>query len=342
MSAPPGPVTIIAEAGVNHNGDLGMALRLVEAAAEAGADLVKFQSFRSELNISDQAPKAAYQERHTGRTESQLDMVRRLELSAADHGTLRDHALACGIGFLSTAFDAPSVELLRSMGITIGKVPSGEVTNKPHLQLMARSFPELIVSTGMCRLDEVRACLDVLLDSGASLERITLLHCNTEYPTPYHDVNLRAMATLAQTFGTRVGYSDHTLGIEVPIAATALGATVIEKHFTLDRSLPGPDHRASLEPGELKAMVSAIRHITLALGHAEKAPSKSETPNIAIARKSVHLHRALEAGSEITADDLVMLRPGDGITPMRIDEVVGARTVRALPAGHKLAWTDLA
>lgn len=337
----PDHVTIIAEAGVNHNGDLGLAKRLVEAAAEAGADLVKFQTFRSELNISSEAPKAAYQERNAGRSESQLDMVRKLELSSDDHAVLRAHAEACGIGFLSTAFDAPSVELLRSMGITIGKVPSGELTNKPHLQLMARSFPHLVVSTGMCTLEDVRNALDILLAHGAALDRITLLHCNTEYPTPYEDVNLRAMTTLGRTFGTRVGYSDHTLGIEVPIAATALGATVIEKHFTLDRSLPGPDHKASLEPDELKAMVLGIRHISMALGNGEKLPSKSETANIAIARKSIHLIRGLAKGASITPDDLVMLRPGDGITPMRIDEVVGRHVVQALPAGHKLAWSDL-
>jgi N-acetylneuraminate synthase len=334
--------TIIAEAGVNHNGDLDMAMRLIEVAAEAGADLVKFQTFRSALIASAHAPQARYQQRNTGTVEGQLDMIARLELSDAHHRALMDHAAHCGIGFLSTPFDTPSIGLLRELGITVGKVPSGEITNKPHLQRMARTFPDLIVSTGMCTMEEVGNALEVMLAAGADRARITLLHCNTEYPTPYEDVNLRAMLTLGTTFGTAVGYSDHTLGIEVPIAATALGATVIEKHFTLDRSLPGPDHRASLEPAELGAMVRAIRNVGDAMGNGVKAPSRSETPNIPIARKSIHLASPLAAGATITEQDLVMLRPGDGISPMRMDEVVGMRTARMLPTGHKLAWTDLA
>jgi N-acetylneuraminate synthase len=334
--------SIIAEAGVNHNGDISMAMRLIEVAAEAGADLVKFQTFRSALIASAHAPQARYQVRNTGTVESQLDMIARLELTGDHHRTLMDHAARCGIGFLSTPFDAPSVMLLRDLGITTGKVPSGEITNKPHLRLMARTFPQLIVSTGMCTTDEVGEALAVLLEAGADRSRITLLHCNTEYPTPFGDVNLRAMQALGTTFGTSVGYSDHTLGIEVPIAATALGASVIEKHFTLDRSLPGPDHRASLEPAELGAMVRAIRNVSDAMGNGIKAPSASETPNITIARRSIHLNSPLAAGASICEHDLVMLRPGDGISPMRVDEVLGMRTTRMLPAGHKLAWTDLA
>ncbi len=333
---------IIAEAGVNHNGDLGMAMRLIEVAAEAGADMVKFQTFRSALNASEHAPQASYQASNTGIVESQLDMIARLELSEAHHRTLMDHATRCGIRFLSTPFDTPSIGLLRDLGITLGKVPSGEITNKPHLRLMARTFPELIVSTGMCTMDEVGDALEVLLAAGADRARITLLQCNTEYPTPYEDVNLRAMLALGTTFGTAVGYSDHTLGIEVPIAATALGATVIEKHFTLDRTLPGPDHRASLEPADLGAMVKAIRNVSDAMGDGTKAPTRSESPNIPIARKSIHLASPLATGAAITEHDLVMLRPGDGISPMRVDEVVGMRTTRTLPAGHKLDWTDLA
>lgn len=341
MNQVPQHVLIIAEAGVNHNGDLATAKRLIEVAADAGADLVKFQTFRSELNISGNAPKAAYQERNTGKAESQLDMVRKLELSASDHEQLLDYSNERGIGFLSTPFDAVSIDLLCSMGITIGKVPSGELTNKPHLQLMARSFPELLVSTGMCDLQEVAAALAVMEEAGAQRERITLLHCNTEYPTPMVDVNLLAMRTLGENFGTRVGYSDHTLGIEVPVAAVALGAVVIEKHITLDRTLPGPDHRASIEPDELKRMVHAIRNISLALGRPEKEASASERANIAIARKSIHLRRDLKSGSVVTADDLIMLRPGDGISPMRIDEVLGRRTGRDLEQGRQLEWTDL-
>lgn len=335
------PVLIIAEAGVNHNGDLDKARRLIEVAAQAGADVVKFQTFRSDRIIAANAPKAAYQERTTGNSESQLDMVRKLELSAADHELLRDHAERNGIRFLSTPFDPESIVLLQGIGITVGKIPSGEVTNKPYLEDMARAFPELILSTGMCTVEEVREAINVLEQAGAMRERITLLHCNTEYPTPMHDVHLRAMRTLGEIFGTRIGYSDHTLGIEVPIAAVALGAMVIEKHITLDRTLPGPDHRASLEPAELTAMVKAIRNIERALGSATKEPSPSELPNRAIARKSIHLRQALTGGHVIGIEDLIMLRPGDGISPMRIDVVVGRRIQRDVPEGHKLSEVDL-
>jgi len=335
------PVLIIAEAGVNHNGDLEIAKRLIEVAAHAGADVVKFQTFVAHRIIASNAPKAAYQQRTTGDAESQLDMVRKLELSASDHELLQAHAEQCGIRFLSTPFDPESIVLLQDMGITLGKIPSGEVTNKPYLQDMARAFRELILSTGMCTVEEVRDAIDVLEQAGALRERITLLHCNTEYPTPMQHVHLRAMRTLGETFGTRVGYSDHTLGIEVAIAAVALGAVVIEKHITLDRTLPGPDHRTSLEPAELKAMVSAIRNIEQALGSAVKEPSPSELPNRAIARKSIHLRRAVRGGHSIGIDDLIMLRPGDGLSPMRIDEVVGRKVRSDLPESHKLTDGDL-
>ena len=335
------PVLIIAEAGVNHNGELGMALQLIDVAAQAGADVVKFQTFRTELIIASNAPKAAYQERTTGSSESQLDMVRRLELSPDTHRELQEHAGKRGIRFLSTPFDEVSIALLQEMGITLGKIPSGEVTNRPYLQSMARAFPNLIMSTGMCTLEEVGAALLVLEEAGAARDRITLLHCNTEYPTPMCDVNLRSMRTLAETFGTRVGYSDHTLGIEVPIAAVALGAVVIEKHITLDRSLPGPDHRASLEPLELTEMVKAIRNIEQALGSPAKEPSPSEWPNRAIARKSIHLKHVMNTGRSITMDDLIMLRPGDGISPMVVDQVLGRTVKGELPGGHKLRLEDL-
>ncbi|HRO97896.1 MAG TPA: N-acetylneuraminate synthase [Flavobacteriales bacterium] len=338
----PSRTLIIAEAGVNHNGSLDAACGLVEAAAQAGADVVKFQTFRADRLVAPGAPKADYQQRTTGADESQLDMVRRLELTPDDHRALLAHCAQNGIAFLSTPFDLESIDLLRGLGIGTGKVPSGEITNKPYLQAMARVFERLIISTGMCTLQDVRDALDVVLQAGASRERITLLHCNTEYPTPMADVNLRAMRTLADEFGTEVGYSDHTEGIEVPIAAVALGARVIEKHITLDRTMPGPDHRASIEPDELKAMVRAIRNIELALGSARKEPSPSEQRNMDIARRSIHLARAVPSGRQLTADDLVMLRPGSGISPMRLDDVLG-RTVRHdLPAGHLLRPTDMA
>lgn len=333
---------IIAEAGVNHNGDLDLAKRLIDVAADAGADIVKFQTFKAEKIISAAAPKAMYQQQATGVVESQLEMVRKLELSEADHDALMAHCRDRGIAFLSTPFDADSIDLLRRKGIAVGKVPSGEITNKPYLTAMARAFPRLIVSTGMCTLDEVRAALDVLLAAGADRSAITLLHCNTEYPTPMADVDLRAMRTMADAFGLPVGYSDHTLGIEVPIAAVALGAVVIEKHITLDPAMPGPDHRASLPPEELKAMVRGIRNIEAALGDGIKRPSPSEAKNIAIARKSIHLARGVAHGAAITAQDLIMLRPGDGLSPMQVEEVIGRTAARDLAAGTKLRNDDLA
>ncbi|MFZ1685983.1 MAG: N-acetylneuraminate synthase [Flavobacteriales bacterium] len=332
---------IIAEAGVNHNGDRALARKLIDVAAEAGADIVKFQTFKAEKIIAANAPKAEYQQRTTGAAESQLEMVRALELDEEDHDALIAHCAKRGIAFLSTPFDHDSIALLKGKGITIGKVPSGEITNKPYLEAMAKAFPRLIVSTGMCTLDEVRAALDVLIAAGAVKERITLLHCNTEYPTPMADVHLNAMRTMRDAFAVAIGYSDHTLGIEVPIAAVALGATVIEKHITLDRTMPGPDHRASLEPDELKTMVAAIRNVEAALGTPVKQPSPSETKNMAIARKSIHMARAVAKGTVLTSGDLIMLRPGDGLSPMRIDEVVGKSAAHDLARGVKLQASDL-
>lgn len=334
-------VLIIAEAGVNHNGNIELAQKLVEVAAEAGADVIKFQTFRSELIIAPYAPRAVYQERNTGNSEGQLEMLRKLELSKDDHLRLLEYATLKGIRFLSTPFDLESINLLRQLGLTIGKIPSGEVTNLPYLKAMARSFPELILSTGMCTLEEVQAALEVILEAGARKENITVLHCNTEYPTPMADVNLRAMITMGNAFGVHFGYSDHTLGIEVPIAAVALGATTIEKHITLDRSLPGPDHRASLEPQELISMVRSIRNIEQALGDGVKRPTPSETPNIPIARKSIHVKSDLFAGRILQEGDLQMLRPGDGISPMSLGKVIGRSIALDLKAGHKLRFEDL-
>ncbi len=334
-------VVIIAEAGVNHNGSLELARQLVDVAAAAGADYVKFQTFIAEHNISRTAQKAAYQVDTTGEAESQLEMVKKLELSRADHLALIAYCRERGIRFSSTAFDTASVEMLDEFDLDFSKVPSGELTNLPFLRQIGALGRPVIMSTGMANLGEVETALDILVAAGTLRERITVLHCNTEYPTPMADVNLRAMTTIGQALGVAVGYSDHTLGIEVPIAAVALGAVCIEKHITLDKTLPGPDHRASLEPHELTAMVTAIRNIEAALGDGRKRPSASETPNRAIARKSIHLAADRPAGHILTASDLIMKRPGDGISPMEIDSLIGRQVVRALPEDHKLRLADL-
>jgi N,N'-diacetyllegionaminate synthase len=319
---------VIAEAGVNHNGDLGRARDLVAMAAEAGADVVKFQTFVTARSITRAAPKADYQVATTGAAESQYDMVRRLELSRADHEVLVADCRRLGIEFLSTAFDADSFDLLVELGIRRVKVASGELTNLPLLRRFGAAGLPMLVSTGMADLDEVAAALDAIEAAGTPHARVTLLHCTTEYPAPFDEVNLRAMETLADRFGTEVGYSDHTTGIAIPIAAVALGATVVEKHVTLDRSLPGPDHRASLEPAELAAMVEAIRAVEVALGDGVKAPSPSELRNRAIARKSLVAARAIRAGEAFGPDNLDTKRPGTGLSPMRWDEIVGRRATR--------------
>lgn len=323
---------IIAEAGVNHNGSLTRAQELVAQAAAAGADLVKFQSFITAKSISPQAPKAAYQLGVTDPSESQYDMVRKLELSAADHQVLRATCQQHDIGFFSTAFDTDSFDMLLAMGMNTVKIPSGEITNLPFLRYVARPGLPVILSTGMANLGEIEAAIDVLEQAGLRRDQITVLHCNTEYPTPMQDVNLRAMVSLGLAFGVAVGYSDHTQGIEVPIAAVALGATVIEKHFTLDRGLPGPDHQASLEPSELRAMVTAIRNIERALGDGIKRPSLSEHKNRLIARKSLVAARPIEAGELFSADNLATKRPGTGVSPMRWDEIIGRPAPRAFAA----------
>jgi N,N'-diacetyllegionaminate synthase len=335
-------VTIIAEAGVNHNGDIAMAKKLIDVAADAGVDYIKFQTFVAVDSISSKASKAEYQAKNTGHTqETQLEMVQKLELTPAAHEELITYCNAKGVKFASTAFDFKSIELLDKFKLDFFKIPSGEITNLPYLQKVASLALPVIMSTGMATLNEVQAAFDVLCAGGVQKESITLLHCNTEYPTPMPDVNLKAMQTMADEFGVQVGYSDHTLGIEVPIAAVAMGAVCIEKHFTLDRDMEGPDHAASLEPDELCAMVAAIRNIELAMGDGIKKPSASEQKNIPIARKSIFTNRDLPSGYLLTADDLIMKRPGDGISPMQIDLVVGKTTSKALLKETKISIEDL-
>lgn len=323
---------IIAEAGVNHNGDLELAKQLVASAAAAGADLVKFQTFVTAKSIALHAPKAQYQKGATDPGESQYDMVRKLELSRAYHEVLIQECLRHNIGFFSTAFDADSFDLLVELGLNQVKIPSGELTNLPLLRYMTRLRIPVILSTGMANLGEIEAALDVIEQAGTPRSRITILHCTTEYPAPMGDVNLRAMASLKAAFGCEVGYSDHTVGIEIPVAAVALGATLIEKHFTLDRRLPGPDHQASLEPHELKAMVDAIRNVERALGDGIKRPSLSELKNKAIARKSLVAGRAILSGELFSAENITAKRPGTGISPMRWDEVMGRAAPRNFAA----------
>lgn len=319
---------IIAEAGVNHNGDMSMARRLVDVAAEAGADLVKFQTFQASRLVTTDAKKAEYQSNATGGDETQYAMLRKLELTREMHLELIEYCRTRGIGFFSTGFDEQSVDMLVELGIDRFKIPSGEITNLPYLRHVGHYGKPVILSTGMADLREIGMALDVLESAGTKRAQITVLHCNTEYPTPMSDVNLRAMLTIRDTFGVEVGYSDHTSGIEIAIAAVALGATVIEKHFTLDRSLPGPDHKASLEPKELSAMVSAIRNIEVALGDGVKCPSPSESKNMGIARKSLVASREIRAGEIFTESNLTIKRPGTGISPMRWDEVLGHKATR--------------
>lgn len=322
-------VFVIAEAGVNHNGSLELALEMVDAAADCGADAVKFQTFRADALASAAAPKAGYQRETTDAEESQLEMLRKLELDAADHRALRARAIARGIEFLSAPFDLPSVELLRDLGLARVKVPSGQLTNVPYLRAVASLGLPVILSTGMATLDEVAASLAVLEDAGVPLGDIVVLHCTTEYPTPLEDVNLCAMVTMREQLGVRVGYSDHTDGIAVPVAAVALGAEVIEKHFTLDRRMPGPDHRASLEPADFAEMVHSIREVEVALGDGVKRPSARELENAAAARTSIVAARRIEAGETFSAENLGLKRPGTGVSPLRWDEVLGTTARRA-------------
>jgi N,N'-diacetyllegionaminate synthase len=316
-------VLIIAEAGVNHNGSLKIAKQLIDKAVEAGVDMIKFQTFKSEKLVSKSARQAEYQQRNIGKSESQYAMLKRLELSEYDHEKLIAYCQKRNIRFFSTAFDLDSIEYLHSLNLGLWKIPSGEITNYPYLKKIAQYHEPVILSTGMCETKDIEDALNLLTANGLAKEQITILHCNTEYPTPMQDVNLRAMLSIRNQFGVKVGYSDHTQGIEVPIAAVALGAAVIEKHFTLDKTMEGPDHKASLEPDELKAMVTAIRNIEQALGDGQKHVSASEAKNIEIARKSIVAAYAIRKGETYTEQNLTVKRPGNGISPMRWEEVIG-------------------
>jgi N,N'-diacetyllegionaminate synthase len=336
-------VIIIAEAGVNHNGDINTAKKLIDVASEAGVDYVKFQSFKADKLVSPNAKKADYQIKNTEKEEDfQYQMLKKLELSIEDHIELIKYCSLKKINFLSTAFDIDGVSFLSSLNLRVFKIPSGELTNLPYLKAVANTGLPVILSTGMANMDEIQKSVEVLISKGTKKNQITILHCNTEYPTPMIDVNLKAMLTIKEKLGVSIGYSDHTLGIEIPIAAVALGAEVIEKHFTLDRGLKGPDHRASLEPKELINMVSSIRNIEKAIsGNGIKEASLSEKKNIHIARKSIHLSKDLISGSIIKEQDIISLRPGNGICPMNWDKVIGMTLVRDLKKFDKITWNDL-
>ncbi|HIE15436.1 MAG TPA: N-acetylneuraminate synthase [Bacteroidales bacterium] len=319
---------IIAEAGVNHNGDIKLAKKLIDVAVNAGADYVKFQTFKTELAISKNAKKAEYQKQTTNASESQFDMVKRLELDKNAHIQLITYCKEKGIKFLSTPFDLESVDLLFNLGIELYKIPSGEITNLPYLQKVASKKLPVIMSTGMANMKEIEEALNILLNNGLTLEKLTILHANTEYPTPIKDVNLNAMLTIGKYFNVRYGYSDHTNGIEIPIAAVALGASVIEKHFTLDKTMKGPDHKASLEPDELEAMIKAIRNIELAMGNGIKKPSPSEIKNIPIARKSIVAKCDIKKGEIFTKENITVKRPGTGISPMQWNKILGNKAIK--------------
>jgi N,N'-diacetyllegionaminate synthase len=330
---------IIAEAGVNHNGSLELARKLIDVAVEAGADAVKFQTFKAEKVVTLSAVKAEYQKQATDANESQLDMIRRLELDPLAHGALFQYCKQKSIQFLSSPFDLESIDLLYSLGLEIFKIPSGEITNLPYLRKIGALKKKIILSTGMADLGEIEDALDVLMEAGMVREDITVLHCNTEYPTPFEDVNLRAMLTIKAVFPSiQVGYSDHTPGIEVPIAAVAMGAKVIEKHFTLDKNMKGPDHKASLEPNELKAMVKAIRNIEIALGSGIKKSSPSELKNMTIARKSIVAARNICKGEAFTEENLTVKRPETGINPMRWDEMIGRMANKDYKIDELISW----
>ncbi len=320
-------VLVIAEAGVNHNGSLETARALIDAAYTAGADIIKFQTGLPENVISKYAPKAEYQVENTGNEdESQLEMAQSFAMEYESFGILKQYARKVGIKFLSTPFDIESADYLHGIGVDLWKIPSGEITNFPYLKHIANYHEPIIMSTGMCTMQEVREAVTVLKDNGAG--KISLLHCTTDYPTDYVDVNLKAMLSLHKEFGVETGYSDHTRGIEVPVAAVAMGARIIEKHFTLDRNMPGPDHRASLEPDELEGMIRSIRNIEKALGSGEKIPCPSEIPNIIVARKSIVAKCEIKAGEIFTENNLTTKRPGNGISPMKWESLLGLKAVR--------------
>lgn len=331
-------VFIIAEAGVNHNGKFGLAMKLVDAAKESGADAVKFQTFRAEKLVSRSAPKAEYQQETTGAEESQFEMLRALELSDRDFESLAGHCREIGIEFMSTAFDLDSIAFLSGLGISRWKIPSGEITNLPYLRKVACLGEPVILSTGMSTLGEIEAALEVFRPDQGNAGSVTLLHCTTEYPAPLAEVNLRAMRTLGDAFGLPVGYSDHTEGIAIPIAAVALGAKVIEKHFTIDRGMPGPDHRASLEPEELAAMVASIRDVETALGSSIKRPTGAEVRNKSVARKSIVASREIQAGEAFSEENLAAKRPGTGISPMEWDRILGRTARRHYAPDEAIEW----
>jgi len=336
-------VIIIAEAGVNHNGEFEKALELVKIAADAGADYVKFQTFKANRLVSKSALKAEYQKSiFDNNGDTQFEMLKKLEMQDDWHQKLIDYSESLGIKFLSTGFDIESINFLDQLGIDFFKVPSGEITNYPYLQNIASKKKPVILSTGMAELSEINEAIDLLEENGIDKNKITVLHCNTTYPTEMLDVNLHAMNDISQKLNVNIGYSDHTLGIEVPIAAVALGAKVIEKHFTIDKQLPGPDHKASLDPLELKLMVKAIRNIEYAIsGTGTKVPTASELTNRTIARKSIHLSNSLKSGAIIKIDDIIMKRPGDGISPMMINSIIGKKIKYDLPVEHKLSFKDI-
>ena len=322
-------VFIIAEAGVNHNGSVDLAKQLIDVAVDSGADAVKFQTFKAENLVSKNAQKADYQKQTTDASESQFDMIKKLELDVDTHKELIAYCQEKDIMFLSTPFDHESIDLLSGLGLQIFKIPSGEITNLPYLRHIGSLGKRVVLSTGISNLGEVKDALNILINAGTSKDNITVLHANTMYPTPMEDVNLNAMLTIQREFGVDIGYSDHTLGIEVDIAAVAMGASIIEKHFTLDNAMEGPDHKASLEPEELKAMVSAIRNIEKALGSNEKILSPSEEVNINIARKSIVASRPVRKGELLSADNITTKRPGTGLSPMKWDEIVGTIASKA-------------
>jgi N-acetylneuraminate synthase/N,N'-diacetyllegionaminate synthase len=334
---------IIAEAGVNHNGDKDMAKALIKVAAECGADVVKFQTFNADKLVSQSAKLADYQQQNLNdETSSQLEMLKKLELPLSWHFELKQFASDLGISFCSTPFDEVALDFLCDLGIPFIKVPSGEITNKPFLERIASKNLQVILSTGMASMSEVSDAVNVFLDKGLKRDQLTVLHCNTEYPTPFEDVNLKAMLQFRDNLGLNYGYSDHTLGAEVAIAAVSLGASVIEKHFTLDKNLPGPDHIASLEPEELRSFIQSIRNTELLIsGTGIKEPSSSELKNKEIARKSIHLIKGKKQGEIISFDDLEMKRPGNGISPMEYDKVLNKIVTRDLSIGEQLKWTDL-
>jgi len=336
-------VIIIAEAGVNHNGDIKLAKKLIDAASEAKVDYVKFQSFKADKLVSPEAKKANYQIKNIGdNDDSQYQMLKQLELSSEDHIELISYCNSKKINFFSTAFDVDGISYLSSLNLNVFKIPSGELTNFPYLREIANTRLPVILSTGMANIGEIEKAINVLISNGTKKSDITVLHCNTEYPTPMMDVNLKAMLTIKEKLGVSIGYSDHTLGIEVAIAAVAMGAEVIEKHFTLDRNMKGPDHRASLEPHELKEMVKSIRNIQKAIsGNGIKEASDSEKKNIFIVRKSIHLSKDLKSGSIITEKNIITLRPGDGICPMNWKNVIGLKVNRDLNKFAKLTWEHL-